>query len=78
MLCGEYILHELVEVFGVVSLSLYGSRPEVNGSAREKQVVINCENGEGGIGFTTVTDLHVSVWNNNGLLWSTGNKKWLL
>ena len=54
MLCGEYII---VEVFGVVSLSLYGSRPEVNGSARENQVVINCEYGEGGIGFINVTDL---------------------
>ena len=60
MLCGEYILHEFVEVFGVVSLSLYGSRPEVNGSARENQVIINCEYGEGGIGFTNVTDLSLS------------------
>ena len=60
MLCGEYILHEFVEVFGVVSLSLYGSRPEGNGSAIENQVVINCEYGEGGIGFINVTDLSLS------------------
>ena len=60
MLHSEYILHELVAVSGVVSLSLYGSRPEVNGSARENQVVINCEYGEGGIGFTNVTDLSLS------------------
>ena len=47
MLGGEYILHEYVEVSSVVSLSIYGSRSEVNGSARENQVVVNCEHREG-------------------------------
>ena len=47
-------------VTGVVSLSIYGSRSEVNGSARENQVVINCEYREGGIGFMNVTDLSLS------------------
>ena len=56
MLPGEYILHEYVGVYGVVSLSIYGSRSEVNGSVRENQVVINCEYREGGVGFTNVTD----------------------
>ena len=60
MLRGEYILHEFVAVLDVVSLSIYGSRSEVNGSARENQVVINCEYREGGIGFLNVTDLSLS------------------
>ena len=60
MLRGEYILHEFVDVSGVVSLSIYGSRSEVNGSARENQVVINCEYRKGGIGFLNVTDLSLS------------------
>ena len=38
---GEYVLHEYVEVPHVESLSMYGTRSEVNGSARENQVVIN-------------------------------------
>ena len=53
---GEYVLHEYVEVYGVLSLSIYGSRSEVNGSARENQVVINCEYKEGGIEFTAVAN----------------------
>ena len=60
MLPGEYILHKYVAVYGVVSLSIYGSRSEVNGSARENQVVINCEYREGGVGFTNVTDFSLS------------------
>ena len=60
MLRGEYILHEFLAVFGVVSLSIYGSRSEVNGSAVENQVIINCEYKEGGIGFMNVTDLSLS------------------
>ena len=60
MLPGEYILHEHVGVYGVVSLSIYGSRSEVNCSARENQVIINCEYREGGIGFTNVTDFSLS------------------
>ena len=47
-------------VSSVESLSIYGSRSEVNGSARENQVVINCEYREGGIGFINVTDLSLS------------------
>jgi len=47
-------------VFGVVSLSIYGSRPEVNGSALENQVIINCEYREGGIRFKNVTDFSLS------------------
>ena len=57
---GEYILHEFIAVFGVVSLSIHGSRSEVNGSARENQVIINCEHKEGGIGFANVTHLSLS------------------
>ena len=57
MLHGEYILHEIVDVSSVVSLSIYGSRSEVNGSTSEDPVVINCEYREGGIGFTNITDL---------------------
>ena len=60
MLRGEYILHELVSVLNVVSLSIHGSRSEVNGSVMENQVVINCEYREGGIGFTNITDLSLS------------------
>ena len=60
MLRGEYILHEFLAVSGVVSLSIYGSRSEVNGSAMENQVVINCEYKEGGIGFENVTHLSLS------------------
>ena len=60
MLPDEYILHEYVAVYGVVSLFIYGSRSEVNGSARENQVIINCEYREGGIGFTNVTDFSLS------------------
>ena len=60
MLPGEYILHEYVGVSSVVSLSIYGSRSEVNGSARENQVVIDCEYREGGIGFMNVTDFSLS------------------
>ena len=60
MLRGEYILHEFVAVLDVVSLSIYGSRSEVNVSARENQVVIKCEYREGGIGFMNVTDLSLS------------------
>ena len=57
---GKYILHEYVEVYGVISLSIYGSRSEVNGSARENQVVINCEYKEGGIEFTAVANFSLS------------------
>ena len=57
MLPGEYILHEYVAVSQVASLSIYGSRSEVNCSATENQVVINCEYREGGFGFTNVTNL---------------------
>ena len=60
MLPGEYIVHEFVAVSSVVSLSIYGSRSEVNGSVRENQVVINCEYSKGGIGFLNVTDLSLS------------------
>ena len=60
MLHGEYILHEFLAVSSVVSLSIYGSRSEVNGSAVENQVIINCEYKEGGIGFMNVTDLSLS------------------
>ena len=60
MLRGEYILHEFVAVLDVVSLSIYGSRSEVNVSARENQVVINCEYRVGGIGFMNVADLSLS------------------
>ena len=60
MLPGEYILHNYIDVFGVVSLSIYGSWAEVNGSARENQVVINCKYREGGIRFKNVTDFSLS------------------
>ena len=60
MLPGEYILHEFVAVYGVVSLSIYGSRSEMHGSVRENQVVINCEYRDGGIEFMNVTDLSLS------------------
>ena len=60
MLHGEYILHDYVRVYGVVSLSIYGSRSEVNSSVRENQVVINCECRKGGIGFTDVADFCLS------------------
>ena len=56
MLQGKYILHGYVGVSGVCSLSIYGSRSEVNGSAKENQVIINCEHQEGGIGFKDVVD----------------------
>ena len=38
----EYILHEFVAVSDVVSLSIYGSKSEVNGSTSENQVVTVC------------------------------------
>ena len=57
---GEYDLHKYLRVSGVVSLSIYGSRSEVNGYVRENQVVINCEYREGGIGFLNMTDLSLS------------------
>ena len=60
MLGGDYILHEYVAVYGVVSLSIYGSRSAVNGSARENQVVINSEYREGGIGFINVTNFSLA------------------
>ena len=60
MLPDEYILHEYVDVFDVVSLSMYGSRSEVNGSARENHVVINCEYREGGFGFMDVANFSLS------------------
>ena len=60
MLRGEYILHEFLRMSGVVSLSIHGSGSEVNGSAVENQVVINCEYKEGGIGFMNVKDLSLS------------------
>ena len=60
MLTGEYFLHEPVYVFSVVSLFIYGSRSEVNRSARENQVIINCEYRGGGIGFTAVANLFLS------------------
>ena len=60
MLGGEYILHEYVDVFDVVSLSVFGSRSEVNGSVRENQVVINCEYREGGFGFMDVVNFSLS------------------
>ena len=57
---GEYVLHEYVRVSGVESLSIYGNRSEVNGSARKNQVVINCEYREGGLGFTWVANFSLS------------------
>ena len=62
LLPGEYILHEYVAVFGVESLSLYGSTSEarVNSSARDNQVVVNCEYRGGGMGFIYVTDFVLS------------------
>ena len=60
ILQGEYVLHEYVGVSGVVSLSIYGSRAKENGSARENQVVINCEYREGGIRFTAVINFRLS------------------
>ena len=57
---GEYVLHEYVGVTGVESLSIYGSRSEVNNSARENQVTINCEYREGGIRFTAVINFRLS------------------
>ena len=60
ILQGEYILHEYVDVSDVVSLAIYGTRSEVNGSARENQVIINCEYREGGIGFAAVTDVSLT------------------
>ena len=60
ILQGEYILHEFVALSDVVSLSIYGSRSEVNVYASENQVVINCEYRDGGIGFMNVTDLSLS------------------
>ena len=57
---GKYVLHEYVGLYGVVSLSIYGSRSEVNGNARENQVTINCEHKEGGIAFTAVADFSLS------------------
>ena len=60
ILQGEYILHEYVAVYDVVSLSIYGSRSEMDGSARKNQVVINCEYREGGIGFTNGTNFSLS------------------
>ena len=57
---GEYVLHEYVGVTGVESLSIYGSRSEVNNSAKENQVTINCEYREGGIGFTAVINFRLS------------------
>ena len=73
ILQGEYILHEYVEVYRVESLSIYGSRSEVNGSARENQVVINCEYKESGFGFKAVVNF--SLWNNSGSLWSAGGRQ---
>ena len=60
ILQGEYILHEYVDVFDVVSLAIYGTRSEVNNSARENQVVINCEYREGGFGFMDVANFSLS------------------
>ena len=57
---GEYVLHEYVEVSHIVLLFIYGSRSEVNGSARENRVIINCEYREGGIGFTDVANVSLS------------------
>ena len=57
---GEYVLHEYVGVYGVVSLSIYGSRSEVNGSARENQMIINCEYKQGGIVITAVANFSLS------------------
>ena len=56
MLQGEYVLHKYVPVCGVVSVSIYGSRSEGNGSVRENQMVVNCEYKEGGCLFTAVAD----------------------
>ena len=60
MLPGEYVLHEYIGVFDVVSFSIYGSRSEENGSARENHVIINCEYRQGGFGFTNVTNFSLS------------------
>ena len=60
LLHGEYILHEYVEVYRVESLSIYGSRAKVNGSARENRVIINCEYREGGIGIKAVANFSLS------------------
>ena len=60
ILPGEYRLHEHLGVFDVVSLSIYGSRSEVNGSTRENQVVINCKYREGRFGFMDVANFSLS------------------
>ena len=67
---GEYVLHEYADVFDVVSLTLYGCRSELNGSARKNQVVINCEYREDGIGFTNVTNFSLS-----GITWSVSSRQ---
>ena len=65
-----YVLHEYADVFDVVSLTLYGCRSELNGSARKNQVVINCEYREDGIGFTNVTNFSLS-----GITWSVSSRQ---
>ena len=57
---GEYILHEYVGVYDVVSLAIYGTRSKVNDTAKENQVVINCEYREGGFGFMDVANFSLS------------------
>ena len=60
ILQGEYILHEYVDVFDVVALAIYGTRSKVSDSAKENQVVINCEYRKGGFGFMDVANFSLS------------------
>ena len=59
LLPGEYPLHQYLLVRDVESLSIYGGVP-VSGHAQDNQVVINCSNTAGGIGFFNVTDFVLS------------------
>ena len=59
MLPGEYLLHQYLLVRDVESLSIYGG-VSVSGRARDNQVVVDCSNTAGGIGFFNVTDFVLS------------------
>ena len=59
LLPGEYPLHQYLLVRDVASLSIYGG-VSVSGHARDNQVVINCNDTAGGIGFFNVTDFVLS------------------
>ena len=65
MLPGRYALHGLVEVVDVEYLSISGGiatleRLPVSATARDNQVVINCHNTAGGIGFLNATNFVLS------------------